>query len=121
VSHLKTDKDGSITLVVDGRLYSRSLVKRVAATTTNRCHVVLDLDSRRNVTVRLSSAIGEETPLREIAGDFGNLLVAELAMQKLDAQTIAARNILLARALDGALPYEQRAEGLPSEGGQHEE
>lgn len=107
MSHLKTTQDGSIELVVDKRLFSRSVVKQAAATTAHRCHVLLDLDANGDVKVTFSAHQGDVTPLREVAGDFGNLLVAELAQRKLDAQTVAARNLLMARALDGALPRDQ--------------
>lgn len=121
MTHLKTTLVGSVELVVDGRIFSRSLIKQAAATTSSRCHVLLDLDADGNVKVTFSQHRGEADPLREVAGDFGNLLIAELTQQKLDAQTVAARNLLFARALDGALPRDQILQDPVEDGAQHDE
>lgn len=71
---------------------------------TARCHVVLDLNDAGDVVVTLTAGPGQDGALRDAAGHFGNLLLAELVRDRLDEQTQAARNLLVARALDGALP-----------------
>lgn len=104
MSHLKKNKDGSITLVADRRLYSRDMVKRAAALVVDRCHVTLDL-APQGVEVTLSPVDDDDDDgLFHTAGHFGNLLVSELAHRRLDEQAHAARDLLVARALDGALP-----------------
>lgn len=105
VSHLKPNKDGSIQLVVDRRLFSRSMVKRAAATVIELCHVHLDLDEQGAVIATFSAhPKGSAAKVRTAAGHFGNLLVSYLATSKLDAQARTVRNLVVARALDGALP-----------------
>jgi His-Xaa-Ser system protein HxsD len=111
VSHLDPSEDGSIMLVADRRVYPRALVKRSAAIVTERCHVLLDLNERGDVVVRLSAALGHDDALRDAAGHFGNLLLAEVVRDGLDEQTQAARNLLVARALDGALPSPAAPQG----------
>lgn len=110
VSHLRERKDGSIELVADRRLYSRAMVKRAAATVIEGCHVRLDLDERGSVVATFTRppGVGPDA-LRHAAGHFGDLLVAELVRSKLDAQATAARNLVVARALDGALPDAERS------------
>jgi hypothetical protein len=113
MSHLGTAPDGSIRLVADRRLFARSLVRHAAATVVEQCHVHLDLDDEGAVVVTLTALVGDDDAgLRAAAGHFGNLLVAQLASSKLDAQTLTARNLIVARALDGALP---RATGPEAE------
>ena len=70
-----------------------------------RCFIVLDLDSTGAplVTIRPFDE-GDEDGTRRLVGELGNLLVADLAERKLDPQSRATRNLLVARALDGALP-----------------
>lgn len=85
-------------------MYPRALVKQSAAVVTARCHVHLDLNERGDVVVTLSAAPGQGDALRDAAGHFGNVLLAELVRDSLDEQTLAARNLIVARALDGALP-----------------
>ena len=98
---------------MDRHIFSRDAVKRAASALVDRCHVQLDLDGDGAVVVTLSSAEAAppEDELRRPAGELGNLLVADLAERKLDAQSRAARNLLLARALDGALPRGRAPEG----------
>ncbi len=68
-------------------------------------HVVLDLDESGRVEVTISARPGDsEEDLRHGAGHLANLLLADLAERKLDAETLAVRNLQFARALDGALP-----------------
>ena len=112
--------DRALSATVDRRIFSRAAVKRAAASLVDRCSVVLDLDEDGAVVVTLES--GEPGELRHLMGELGNLLVADLAERKLDVQGRAARNLLLARALDGALPP-RRPEGKEvgrGEKGKHE-
>jgi len=104
VSHLTPSADGSITLVADRRVYPRALVKQTAAVMTSRCHLHLDLNDRGDVVATLTPIRGQAGDLRDAAGTFANILLAEVVRENLDAQTQAARNLLVARALDGALP-----------------
>lgn len=104
MSHLKPETNGSIKLVADRRLFPRAIVKQAAAVVSEHCHVLLDVEEDGSTAVTLSDAEAQDEELRDAAGLLGNLLVSELARRKLDAQTEAARNILLAKALDGALP-----------------
>ncbi len=82
------------------------MVKNAAATVIELCHVHLDLDEEGSVvaTFTARSGKGKANALRTAAGHFGNLLVSELAANKLDAQARTVRNLVVARALDGALP-----------------
>jgi hypothetical protein len=97
--------EDAVQMTVDRHIFSRDAVKRATVALVDRCFVELDLDDDGAVVVTLSTP---EPPidgeLRHLAGELGNLLLADLAERKLDAQSRAARNLLLARALDGALP-----------------
>ena len=106
MSHLTPNPDGSISLTADRRLFSRAMVKDVAALLVQHCHVLLDLNAEGDVVVTFRPVSGETTAedLRAAAGLFGNLLVSRLASRTLDGQARAVRNLVLARALDGALP-----------------
>ncbi len=105
MSHLKLHKDGSIKLVVDKKIFPRALVKKAASNLIDRCHIHLDLDGQGSVVVSFREFEGEEQDsVYRTAGLFGNLLLSELINYNMDAQTQAARNLLLARALDGSLP-----------------
>jgi His-Xaa-Ser system protein HxsD len=115
MSWLVRSTEDTVTLSVDRQVFSRKTVKRAAAIMADRCHVLLDLDDDGSVLASLRLIEGaHEDDLRHLAGEFGNLLVADLAERKLDAQTKAIRNLLLARALDGALPKSRSEQGAPS-------
>ena len=116
VSHLRELTDGSVRLVVDGKLFSRSITKQAAATMVPRCHVHIDLKGG-DVVVTFSRREGEKASVRDVAGEFGNLLISELVCSKLDAQTLAARDLLMARALDGALPRDAVPQDILDGGG----
>jgi hypothetical protein len=90
------------------------MVKRAASIIVERCHVRLDLDETGAVVATFNRPPGVSADgLRDAAGHFGNLLIAELVRSKLDAQAVAARNLIVARALDGALPRDKPSEGGP--------
>lgn len=104
--------DRSVRLTVDKGLFPRAAVKRAASVLVDRCGVLLDLDEDGAVvaTLTLPEDRGERA-LAHLAGDLGNLLVADLVERKLTPEARAARNLLAARALDGALPAGPRDRG----------
>jgi hypothetical protein len=102
--HLEPRDDGSVTLVADRRLYPRAMVKRAAANVVERCHVLLDLDESGNVVAIFRPAGSDRAAAAEAAGLFGNLLLAAYVARHAAAHETATRHLLLARALDGALP-----------------
>jgi hypothetical protein len=103
VSLVRASTDRSITLAVDRRIFPREMVKRAASTMTSKCRVLLDLDPDGSVLVTLGLwPDAEPDELRHLSGELGNLLVADLAGRNLDSQARAIRDLIVARALDGA-------------------
>lgn len=121
MSRVVASSERSISVAVDARLHPRAAVKRAAAALVDRCHVLLDLDADGRVVVTLGLPPGADPEeLRHLAGHLGNLLVADLVERGLDPRERGVRNLLLARALDGALPRDPRSSDRsepPGDGG----
>jgi hypothetical protein len=103
VTHLKANEDGSVSFVADHRIFPRALVKSTAAAALEFSHVLLDLDDAGDIIITVKP-LDDEVSSEVIAGQLGNVLVSELARKKMDAQALTSRDLILARALDGALP-----------------